>query len=187
MTYINQCDKTYIPYDTNVLHGGRPPQSKTLKSGGCGICSTCMMVDYLTDKTLSLEECIQLSYDSLANHSPGTDLDMLGPAVAEKYGLNYKGSNSLDELKKTLQSGGAAIVHVQKGLFTTSGHYMLLLSYDGEDICFLDPGGFQKYVKPENEGKVNIAHYPYLYYNAELMHAETNDRATKYHLFTRKK
>ena len=188
MFYINQQKYRHIPYECNVLHGGRIPDVKNVKSGGCGICSSCMMVDFLTDKTLTIEECVQLSCDSLANHSPGTDLALLGPALAEKFNLNYKPSNSMEEVIEALQKGGKVIVRVKKGLFTSSGHFMLLVSYDGEDICFLDPGGnYQKFFLPENEGKVNASQYPFLYCKPELMHNETEIDYIKYYIFTRKK
>ncbi len=188
MKYINQLEHRDIPYETNVLHGGRPPESRNVAAGGCGLCSTCMMVELLTDKTLTLEECIQLSYDTVANHLPGTDLDRLSPAVAERFDLNYKPSDSLDEVLEALQKGGKVIIHVQKGLFTASGHYMLLVSYDGEDLCILDPSYKPtKFATPEREGRVNEAHAPYLYYNAKLMHEETSEKHTKYHLFWREK
>ena len=188
MFYICQRNYQHIPYPTNVLHGGRVPEVKNVKSAGCGICSACMAVDLLTDKTLSIEDCVKLASESIANHSPGTDMDLLGPAVAEKFDLNYAPSNSIDEVKETLQKGGKVIVRVKKGLFTSSGHFMLLISYDGEDICFLDPGGnYQKFYLPENEGKVNADRYPFLSCKAELMHNETEIDYTKYYMFTRKK
>ena len=44
-----------------------------------------------------------------------------------------------------------------------------------------------KFYLPENEGKVNADHYPFLYCKAELMHNETEIDYTKYYMFTRKK
>ena len=141
----------------------------------------------LTDKTLSLDEAIQLSYDSVANHRPGTDMDRLGPAVAEKFNLNYRQSDSLEEVKETLRNGGKVIIRVKAGLFTKGSHYMLLLSYDGEDFCFVCPSHPHKHALERRIGKINEEYAPFLYYNAELMHEEAEDRFTKYHLFTRKK
>ncbi len=189
MKYINQLQLRHVAYETNVLHGGRPPESRNIATNGCGICATCMMVELLTDKELPVEECVQISYDTVANHKPGTDLDRLSPAVAERFDLDYEPTDDLDEVIDALRCGGKVIIHVQKGLFTAGGHYMLLVSYDGEDFCILDPSYKPtKFATPEREGRVDESHVPFLYYNARLMHEEeTSDKYTKYHIFRRKK
>ncbi len=147
-----------------------------------------MMVELLTDTSLPVEDCVQLSVDCGANHSPGTDLDILGPAVAEKFNLLYRSTASLDEVICHLQAGGQVIARVKKGLFTDGSHYILLTSYSGGDFCVLDPSYTpDKFERPERVGKVDITHAPYLYCNADVLHAETEDNFTKYHLFSRKR
>ncbi len=188
MRYINQYEYRHVPYETNMAHGGNPPDRRTVASSGCGICCCCMAVELLTADTLSPEECVQLSLSTGANHSPGTDLDLLGPAVAEKFDLLYKGSASLDEVIRHLQAGGQVVARVKKGLFTDGSHYILLCAYDGEDFCILDPSYKPtKFERPDRIGHVNTAHAPYLYCNANTVHGETEDDFTKYHLFSRKK
>ena len=105
MKYINQLQLRHVAYETNVLHGGRPPELRNIASNGCGICATCMMVELLTDKELPVEECVQISYDTVANHKPGTDLDRLSPAVAERFDLDYEPTDDLDEVIDALRCG----------------------------------------------------------------------------------
>ncbi len=186
MQYINQLELKHIPYETNMAHGGNPPERRTVASSGCGLCSTCMAVELLTDKTLSIEESVQLSYDTGANHLPGTDLDLLGPVVAEKFGISYRGTASLDEAIAHLQCGGAVVARMGKSLFTDRSHYILLLSYADGEFCILDPSYKPgKFDRPDRVGKVNDTRAPYLYCNAELLHSETEREFTKYHLFGR--
>ncbi len=188
MHYLNQLEYRHIPYETNMQHGGNPPERRSIASSGCGLCSVCMAIELLTDKTLSLEDCRQLSYDTGANHAPGTDLGLLGPAVAEKFNLSYRGCNALDDVIAHLRAGGMVVACVKTGLFTQRSHYILLIAYDGVDFCILDPSYTpEKFTSPDRVGKVDTTHAPYLYCNAELVHEETEERFTKYHLFARKR
>ena len=92
MKYINQNKYPHIPYRTRAKVEGLTDEQRTtnVAESGCGLCCACMAVDYLTDKTLTIEECVRLSEECVANHSPGTDLKFLGPAVAEKFGLDVE-------------------------------------------------------------------------------------------------
>ena len=85
MQFICQLDYKHIPYETNLDNGGNPENRRNVSSSGCGRCSTYMAVELLTDKTLGVEECRDLAYATGANrpHS-GTNMDLLGPAVAER-------------------------------------------------------------------------------------------------------
>ena len=185
MIYIKQAEHKDMYYETNVLHGGRPPEKCNVAAGGCGLCATCMAVDLLSHKTFTLEDCRDLAVECVANHRPGTDLDVLGPAVAKKLELSYRPSASLDEVLACLRAGGKVVVHVQKGPFTTSGHYMLLVSCDGDELCFLDSGNWEKYERDELAEKVNSKSAPFRYCSAAFMHSQTSETHTKYHLFER--
>ena len=187
MQYLNQLELKHLPYETNMAHGGNPPERRTVASSGCGLCSTCMAVELLTDKTLSVEECRQLSYDTGANHSPGTDLDLLGPVVAEKLAISYRGTASLTEVISHLQSGGAVVARMGKSLFTDRSHYILLVAYADGEFCILDPSYTpEKYHLPGREGKVNDKNAPFLYTSKDTLHAHTAWNKPKYHLFWRK-
>ncbi len=188
MKYINQYEFRHVHYETNVLHGGRPPEKQNVASCGCGLCSCCMVVDALTDKALTVEECVELSCSSLANHTFGTDLNILGPVVAKKFELAYTNTADLDTVKRHLQAGGQVVARMKKGLFTNGSHYILLTAFDGKDFCILDPSyKIDKFDTPERVGRVDTANAPYLYCPAETVHAETEDDFTKYHLFSRKR
>ena len=198
MKYINQNKYPHIPYRTRAKVEGLTDEQRTtnVAESGCGLCCACMAVDYLTDKTLTVEECVRISEECVANHSPGTDLNFLGPAVAEKFGLDYSKTNDPAEAIRHLQNGGVAIVLVgiptgkEKGLFTAFGHYMLILSTDGEEFCFLDPSYTEKKFKiPERAGKVNEENAPYLYCDVNTMDKECENILFdgRYHLLSRKK
>ncbi len=152
-----------------------------------------MTVDLLTTKELPIEECVKLSEGCGANYGAGTDMSMLAPVVAERFGLDYRNTDDQAQMLACLQTGGAVIVHVKKlpddptGLFTKSGHYMSVISTDGTQLCILDPSYTpEKYHLPEREGKVNDKNAPFLYTSKDTLHAHTPWDKPKYHLFRRR-
>lgn len=188
MHYLNQRKYPHIPYPTNIKNGGLPPEKQTAAAAACGPCSLCMTVDLLTDRSLSLEECLQLSIENGANHGYGTDLEILGPVIAQKFGLTYDGTDSVERVISHLQTGGQVIARVKKGLFTNSSHYILLTAFDGTDFCILDPSYTpDKFERPDRTGKVNTCNAPFLYCPKDTVHGETEPCEVKYHLFARKK
>lgn len=196
MKYINQLEYAHLPYPTKVKLEGIPEEKKktTVRSSGCGLCCACMTVDLLTDQSLDIEECVQISIDCVANHASGTDMSILGPVIAEEFGLSYAKTNDLEEAINHIRNGGAVIAHVgipkdaSIGLFTKSGHYISLISTDGKEFCILDPSySPEKYKIPERIGRVNEDNAPYLYADIHTVHSETKPGRTKYHLFARKK
>ena len=191
MLYVNQLEYRDIPYQHNMAHGGAPEDRRNVATSGCGLCSACMIVDELTDKTLGLEECVRLSEQSGANLELGTSMSVLGPVIAEKFGLEYSNTKSLEEAIEHLRCGGRIICNVghpegKPGLFTMRGHFIVLISTDGKDFCILDPSYKEgKFDIPERKGKVNDENAPFLYCDVNTLHAETENR--RYHLFSRKK
>ena len=192
MVYLNQLEYEHIPYPTRVKQ--EVPKNSTVRSSGCGPCCVCMIVDALTTETLSIEECIRISEECVANYSAGTDMNVLGPVIAERYGLEYTKTSELSALIAHLKKGGKAIAHVgvpegkEIGLFTKGGHYVALMDTDGETVTILDPSYTpQKFHIPEREGRVNDADAPFIYCDAQILHSETKPNRVKYHLFARKK
>ena len=196
MKYINQLEYAHIPYPTRVKQAEYAPNGmkSTVRGSGCGLCSVCMAIDILTDTTLDIEECVRISCECVANYSRGTDMNVLGPVIAEKFNVEYSKTSELSEAIAHLQKGGVIIVHVgipegkEIGLFTKGGHYMLLISTDGKEFCFLDPSYTdEKFTIPERTGRVNTENAPYLYCDVNTMDSETKPGKVKYHLFARKK
>ena len=195
MRYICQLKYPHIPYHTNVKNPdvSEEDRLRNVAKSGCGLCCVCMMLDILTEECLSVEDCVKLSEDCVANHSKGTDMNVLGPVVAEKFGVSYSKTSSLEEAIRHLQCGGQVIAHVgipdgkELGLFTKVGHYILLTSTDGEKFCILDPSYTpDKFTIPERAGKVDTSHAPFLYCDVNTVYAEGAPGKVYYHLFSRK-
>ena len=192
MIYLNQLEYEHIPYPTRVKQA--EPRNSTVRSSGCGLCSACMVVDGLTTEVLTIEECVRIAMECEANHSVGTDMKVLAPVIAERYGLRYTQSNELSEAIACLQRGGRIIAHVgvpegkEIGLFTKGGHYIALIASDGETFTILDPSyKAGKFDMPERAGKVDERCAPILYCDVHTVHAEMKPNRIKYHMFEKQR
>ena len=195
MKYVSQLQYAHIPYPTRVKDPAFAPNGKptTGRSSGCGLCSACMAIDILTDTTLDFEESVRMSIECGANHKAGTDMNIFAPVLAKRFGLDYSKTDDKNELIAHLQSGGVAIMHAgipvgkEISLFASGGgHYILLVSTDGKDICILDPSySPEKYNHPARIGRINVANAPYLYCDVDTVDSETKPERVKYHLFKR--
>ena len=196
MKYVNQLEYAHIPYPTRVKQEGFAPNGyqSTVRSSGCGLCCACMAIEAITDTALDIEECTRISMECVANYSRGTDMNILGPALAEKFNIAYSKTSDLKEAIRHLEEGGVIIAHVgipegkEIGLFTKGGHYILLVSTDGKEFCILDPSySPEKFTMPEREGRVNEKNAPFLYCDVNTVDSECKPGKVKYHLFARKK
>lgn len=196
MRYLNQKNYRHIPYMHNLDAGGAPEDRRNVATSGCGLCCMCMVVDRLTTQTLELSECVRMAEDCGANHKPGSRMHILGPVAAERFGLSYAATDSLVDVKKTLQAGGCAIMFTggvhgdRKGIFTQNpnGHYIVLLSVDeNDDFCILDPNyDAEKFLVEGVCDKVKVC-APYLYCSGNVLMGEMTDLAAPFYLFNKKK
>ena len=86
--YLNQTNYPHVAYPTLTDLPELMRADSTVRSAGCGLCSASMVVTNLTGREFSLIDCLELSLAVGANHSPGTDMDLLAPYVAERFDLD---------------------------------------------------------------------------------------------------
>lgn len=179
MLYLNQRDYSHIPYMHDTDRGGAPVERRNIGTSGCGLCCLCMTVEHLTGKTLELTECVRLSEESGANFCAGCSMRILGPIVAEQYGLTFRRTGDVDALITHLQAGGEAIVLVHKqedgspGIFTARGHYMLLTATVGSEVTILDPNYVKNKFKAQEQAGLIRVEEPFLYCDLATLVAET--------------
>ncbi len=193
MFYLNQLDYPDMRYDHALDKGGAPEGHNNVASAGCGPCCLSMIVENMTMGHLTLEEALQLSYDHGANRSPGTDLRILGPVVADMYGLIYSETDDIEECIAHLRNGGMAIANSggdregYKGVFTKGGHYITVISAEDDGVWILDPT--YKTGKFDQEGcasKVDDSRAPLLYCDKKVLAEDCANRSPAYYLFSRK-
>lgn len=191
MLYINQLDYPDIPYYHNADNGGPPPGRTSVKTSGCGLCCACMVIEHLTMHKLELTECVKLSEENGANRNIGTSMKVLGKLISEKFDLDFSMTSSKEELISHLQNGGEAIANVAEvegktGLFTHRGHYITLISTDGENVCILDPSYKEgKFDEEGRAGRVKVC-APFIYCPVDTLLEETQHRDPGFYLFKRK-
>lgn len=194
MRHINQLRYRNIPYvQWTDLPDDPRGKNGTVRSGGCGLCCACMVVDQLTTKTFPVREAAELSMAVGANHKSGTDMKIFGPVFAEKFGLEYAASTDINEAVEAVRDGGRVIVLVgntepqHKGIFTKGGHYITIIAATKDEVCILDPGWTsKKFPKWEKEGLVRTEG-TLVYTTPEILHNEGKTTAPTYYIFRRKK
>lgn len=193
MLYLNQLDYKEIPYAHNLDHGGPPEGKGNVAAAGCGPCCLCMAVENLTLCHYDLMDCLKLAGDLGATRGAGTNLKILGPAVAEKFGLNFETTNSLERLKAHLRDGGMAVANSggdregYTGVFSHGGHYILVVSTDGREACILDPSYKEgKYGEAGRENKAVLSG-GFVYCSLEVLEKDCANRDPAFYLFSRKR
>lgn len=192
MKYLNQLNYPDIPYPTDLSSPGSPMIGASIREAGCGLCCLAMMADRLTVQSLSLRRLVSLSRKHQANLHPGTDMEILGPVIAELLDLDYSVTNSVKTAINCLKRGGIVIANTggdregYTGVFSHGGHFILLLSGTGRDVCVLDPSNKPgKYDEPGREGRVRTDG-PFVWCSPELLAQETDNRDPGFYLFSRK-
>lgn len=191
MLYLNQLDYRHIHYEHNLDNGGVAPERRNVATSGCGLCCVCMVVAHLTGESLSVEDCVQMAVECGANRKIGTRMPLLGTAAAQRFGLAYRATDSLDEMLAHLAAGGEVIVNVggdhdgHIGLFSHVGHYILAVGQENGELRILDPAYEEgRYEEESRRGKVRVE-YPFAFCKPEELAADTTNKPTPYHLFSR--
>ena len=195
MKYFSQRRYSYIPYPQLMDFPDDPyGKSATVRSGGCGLCSACMMVDQLTMQPFSVRECAQLSMDCGANHDDGTDMEIFGPVLAKKFNLEYYPTNDVALAAEELRNGGRVILLVggdregHKGVFSTGGHFVVIISTTEDEFCILDPNCYtNKYTEAEKKGLVRQDGY-FIYASHRVVDEDRGNTRGRhsYYVFKRK-
>ena len=189
--YVNQLGYPHVRYEHNVANGGVIPERRNIATSGCGVCSACMVVGNLTGYRLGVEECAKISMECGANKKVGTQMRFLGPEIARRYHLEYSTTNDPQEMLECLNQGGIVVANVAadpetgRGIFTDRGHYIVVLSVEGEELCVLDPSyQFGKFDRDDRRDKVRVD-VPFAYCSLETLEEDLVDREIHYYLFKR--
>ena len=139
-----------VPYIKQTITGGRYDFSKkkyydtdipnrvikwdnTIKRFGCGQCCTAMALEYCLDTKIEP----QTLSDKLCKDS-GSYRD-IGKWEADKRGVKTEYTTDINKVVKALQRGCVVMCIQGKGIFTSHGHYILLIGYKDGKIAVNDP------------------------------------------------
>ena len=198
MRYVNQKQYPEMPYIT-CTKPDHPKHERgkttTIKTSGCGLCSSIMIADrLLVDYKFDLEDAIALSYEIGANYGAGTARTYF-PVFAERMGLRHEMASTLEDVKNCLRTGGAVVAHVagdhgdRIGLFSHVGHYIVVINEEPDGrFAILDPAyELGRYEEEARKGKVEVKNGVIALCSPEDLHEDTlNRQPDAYHLFWRK-
>lgn len=153
-----QLDYEHIPYPSPDNPAG------TVADNGCGLCCASMIAENILREPFPLEENARFAIDCGARKDSGTNLFIYAPAFAERYGLALTVTRDGAEALRFLQEGrGVVIANVggdrpgYTGVFSNSGHYIVLVSAEGETVRVWDPMYRPgRYDTPGRAGKVRM-------------------------------
>ena len=193
MKYYNQRRYPHVPYPQFMDFPDDPyGKSASVRGGGCGLCCACMVVDQLTLKPFSVQQCAQLSMDCGGNHDDGTDMEVFGPALAEKFNLEYYATNDVARAVDELRNGGRVILLVSgdregyTGVFSHGEHYVVIISTTENEFCILDPDWTKNaYTQSEKDGLVRQDGY-LLYASHDVAEKDRVIGKNGYYIFKRK-
>ncbi len=119
-----------------------------LANNGCGPISCSMLIENMLGVPFPPEEAARFFLECGARADVGTNLYVGSKAVAERFGLSVTDTEDAGEAREFLRAGrGMVIANTYGdrpedgyiGVFSDSGHYILLTGLEGEKVRVLDP------------------------------------------------
>ena len=154
LTYYSQADSRWA----NMPYTSIGDSSQTMKSSGCGPTVAAMVVSSSKGAilpTTMADLFVSNGYRTAAN---GTAWSAF-PFIADYFGFNnYAYTSNLNTAIDYLRNGYYIVVSCGNGLFTTNGHYIVLVGIDDNTISIFDPYMYNgKFDTPSRRGKVTVS------------------------------
>lgn len=153
LTYYSQID----PRWKNIMYSSTNNASQTIGSSACGPTSAAMVVSSIkgtiTPDTMSAL-FVKYGYRSANN---GTYWSAYR-AVADEFNIGYTETSDIQKAIELLRNNHYVICSVGNGLFTTGGHYIVLVGIDGDTLKIFDPYLYNgKFNTSTRRGKVEVS------------------------------
>jgi len=155
-----QLDYESVPFPSPATGAGN------LADNGCGPVSASMLIENMLGVPFPPEEAAAFFLECGARAEVGTNLYVASAAVARRFGLTSRGTEDAREAFDFLRAGrGMVIANTYGdrpedgyiGVFSDSGHYILLTGVEGDQVRVLDPmyrpGRFDR---PGRAGRVRM-------------------------------
>lgn len=153
LTYYSQIDTRW----KNIMYSSVGDKSQTIGSSGCGPTSASMVVSSIKgtitpDTMASL--FVKYGYRSSNN---GTYWSAYR-AVADEFNIGYTETSDIQKALDLLRNNNYIICSVGNGLFTTGGHYIVIVGIEGNTLKIYDPYLYNgKFETSTRRGKVTVS------------------------------
>lgn len=152
LTYYSQIDSRW----SNKMYSSVEDKSQTIGTSGCGPTSASMIVTAckgtITPDMMS-DLFVKYGYRSANN---GTYWSAFR-AVADEFNIGYEETSDIQRALQLLQNKRYVVASVGNGLFTTGGHFIVLIGIDENTISIYDPYLYSgKFETSTRRGKVSV-------------------------------
>ena len=153
LTYYSQIDSRW----SGKMYSSVNNPSQTIGSSGCGSTCASMVVTackgaITPDKMSDL--FVQYGYRSSNN---GTYFSAFR-AVADEFDIGYQETYRLDDAVSLLRNNHYVVVSCANGLFTTGGHFVVIVGIDGDTLKIYDPYLYAgKFEMSTRRGKASVS------------------------------
>ena len=153
LTYYNQTDSRW----RNHQYSSIGDSSQTIGTSGCGPTSAAMIVTAtkgtITPDTMG-DLFVQYGYRSSNNGTYWSAFRW----VADVFDIGYQETSSLDTAIELVRNNNYVVVSVGNGLFTTGGHFIVIVGIDGNTLEIYDPYLYSgKFDTSTRRGKVTVS------------------------------
>ena len=152
LTYYSQLDSRW----KNKMYSSTGNKNQTIGISGCGptagsIIVTACKGTITPDKMAEL--FVKYGYRSANN---GTYWSAFR-AIADEFKIKYSETGNIDTAINLLRNNNYVVVSVGNGLFTTGGHFVVLVGIDGDTLKIYDPYLYAgKFETSTRRGKVTV-------------------------------
>ena len=153
LTYYNQTDSRW----NNHIYSSAGDASQTIGTSGCGPTSAAMVVTAIKG-TITPPEMgdlfVQYGYRSANNGTYWSAFRW----VADVFDIGYQECSNLDTAVDLVRNNNYVIVSCANGLFTTGGHFIVIVGIDGDTLKIYDPYLYSgKFDTSTRRGKVTVS------------------------------
>ncbi len=155
-----QLDYEHVPYISPTSPNGN------LSNNGCGPISMTMILENLLGIDFSPEESGKFAKAAGAREGFGTNFYILADKMVEHFPLNCIVTEDAEEMIEFMRAGKGMVVANTYGdrddyigVFSNSGHYVVVAEATGDEIGVLDPmykEGSGRFDIPGRKGKVRM-------------------------------
>lgn len=153
LTYYNQTDSRWRYHQYSSVGDS----SQTIGTSGCGPTSAAMVVTAIKG-TITPPEIgdlfVQYGYRSANNGTYWSAFRW----VADVFDIGYQECSSLDTAVDLVRNNNYVIASVGNGLFTTGGHFIVIVGMEGDTLKIYDPYLYSgKFDTSTRRGKVTVS------------------------------
>ena len=153
LTYYSQADSRWA----NKLYTSTNNNNQTMKSSGCGPTAAAIVVSSSIGNILPSTMADLFVKEGFRTVANGTSWSAF-PFISNYFAFdNYEYTSNFEKALNNLRNGNIIIVSCGNGLFTTNGHYIVLVGINNNTISIFDTYMYNgKFDIPSRKGKVTI-------------------------------